>query len=503
MSTPPPSSATDPSVAESPAHTFGHPHSYSSPNRRWLALAVLLTGNFVNVLDLFIVNVALESIQKEIGATFTQVQLIVVSYSVAYAVLLMNGARLGDLFGRRRMFMFGMTLFTGASLLCGLAPTPDWLIGARVVQGIGSAIMMPQVLASIRLLFEGHERRRAFGIMGAVQGSAAALSQILGGLLIESNLGGAGWRLIFLVNLPVGIAALIAGQLLLVESKAPVATKLDLRGAFLGALGLSMLLVPFMEGREYGWPWWSIVVPLGALVVFAYFVHYEKGLSARGGVPVIEMSLFGNRAFVVGVMAILLMLSAMSSFFLSLTMLLQAGLGLSPFIAGAIFTPAALAFFSGSLAAPRLARRFGPRTLPVGVLIFAAGLALAAVVAGDTRDSLALMIVALIVNGFGQGIAIPLALNTILGGVRADQAGMGSGVVSTVQTAGAAIGVAIVGVLLFSVIEHENTATPALRAAVYAHAFTTATLYNVAAALLSFVMFVWLYRLKKASQSRG
>jgi MFS family permease len=206
-------------------------------NRPWRALAVLLTGNFVTILDLFIVNVALPSIQSGLSASDTDLQLIVVAYALAYGLCLINGARLGDLFGRRRLFLAGMGLFTVASALCGAAVTPSQLILARALQGVGAGVLMPQVLASIRVVFEGEARRRAFGIMGAVQGVAASISQLLGGMLITLNPLDLGWRLVFLINVPIGIAALLAGRRALPEWRAPVPTRVDLRGALAGAHG--------------------------------------------------------------------------------------------------------------------------------------------------------------------------------------------------------------------------------------------------------------------------
>jgi MFS family permease len=453
-----------------------------------------LTGNFVTILDLFIVNVALESIRKDLGATPAEIQLVIVGYSVAYGVLLMNGARLGDLYGRRRVFLAGMGLFTVASALCGLATTPTMLVAARVLQGIGAAVLMPQVYASLRVMFEGDERRRAFGIMGAVQGVAASISQLTGGALIASDLGGYGWRLVFLINLPIGIAAIIAGRVLMTETRAPIPARLDVRGAITGAFGIVLLLLPLMEGREHGWPWWSLAMPLLAIPVFVDFVRYEKLLLARGGVPIIDMSLFRNSSFALGVVAISLFYSAISSFFLSLTILLQAGLALSPVAAGAVFTPSALAFLAGSLFGPRLAKSHGHKALLIGVAVFASGLVLSVVAALLTPGNLTLLIVSLILNGAGQGIVIPLALNTILSGVSEAQAGMGSGTVSTMQTIGTSVGVAIVGILFFSLANPEVTVAPELHSTLYGHAFAIATIYNVVAALVSFILFTRLGR---------
>ena len=473
-------------------HSIATPAAHSSTTAQrppWRALAVLLTGNFVTILDLFIVNVALPSIQGRLSATDADLQLVVVAYAIAYGLCLMNGARLGDLFGRRRLFLIGMAVFTLASALCGLAATPGQLIAARALQGLGAGVLMPQVLASLRVLFEGEARRRAFGIMGAVQGVAASISQLLGGALIASSADGLGWRLVFLINVPIGIAALLAGWRSLPDGRVPVPARLDLHGALAGALGLALILVPVMEGREHGWPWWSIAGPLAAVAVLAWFVRHEKALARRGGVPVLDMRLLANRPFVAGIGAVFFFFSAISSFFFALTLLLQFGLKLPPFAAGAVFTPAALAFFVGSLAGPRLTARFGHRALLAGVLVFTAGLALCAVTAATRPDSLALLIAALVLNGAGQGLAIPLAFNAILGAVSDEQAGMASGALSTLQVVGTSTGVAVVGVLMFTALGDPATAAAAGSAALYGHALALATLYNIMAALGSLALF--------------
>ena len=459
--------------------------------RRWLSLAVLLTGNFVTILDLFIVNVALASIERGLGASLAEIQLIMVGYSTGYGVLLMNGARLGDLFGRRRVFLFGMAVFTAASLLCGVAGAPVFLIAARIMQGIGAALLMPQVYASIRVLFEGDQRRRAFSVMGAVQGMAGIVSQLIGGYLIEHSFGGLGWRLVFLVNIPVGLAVLAFGRWTIEETRAPVATKLDLWGAFVGALGLSLLLFPPMEGREYNWPWWSIAGPALSFVVLYYFVRYEESLSKRGGVPIIEVSLLRNRDFVRGLCAAFLFFTTISSYSLSLTMFLQVGLGMSPLLAGEVFTPSAIGFFVGSLAAARLATAIGQRALLLGMVVFLLGLGLSIATGLSAPQNLAALITALVLNGLGQGIVIPLALNVILSSVSEAQAGIGSGVLSTMQIIGSASGVTIVGVIFFSLLGQGQ---PSIQAAVYGYAFGVATLYNLAALFMSLVLFSMLRR---------
>lgn len=455
---------------------------------RWVSLAVLCTGNFMTILDPFIVNVALENIRRGLAASEAELQLVIVAYSLAYGVLLMNGARLGDRFGRRRIFLIGMSLFTMASVLCGLSVTPLMLIVSRGLQGTGAALLMPQVLASLRVLFEGDERRRAFGFMGAVQGIAASISQIAGGLLIEHGAWNLGWRLIFLINLPIGLAALLFGGHI-EETRPSTAMRLDLVGAATGATGLLLLLVPIMLGRENGWPWWSMMMPIAALTVLAAFIAYQQRLLPQGGDPIIDIRLFTRRGFSAGVVAVFLFYSAISSYFLSLTMLLQSGFGLSPFAAGLIFTPSAIAFFAGSLAGPRLTKTFGNMILPAGVLFFAIGMALSIAIGFLAPDNRRLLILALILNGLGQGLAIPLAINTILGKVGEREAGMASGALSTMQLVGTSVGVTIVGLIFFSFA--PLIASPAFgsRETAFAQAFAIATGYNLAAALCSFALF--------------
>lgn len=458
--------------------------------RRWLSLAVLLTGNFVTILDLFIVNVAIPSVRRELGASVAQIQLVLVGYAAVYGICLMNGARLGDLYGRRRVFMWGMGLFTLASLLCGTSQTPTSLIASRVLQGAGAALLMPQVLASVRMLFHDDERRKAFGIMGAVQGVAASISQLAGGWLIENAPADMSWRMVFLINLPIGALALLGACRVLPEWPVQMARRLDLTGAGTSALGLGMVLVPIMLGNELGWPVWSSVVPVLGVLVLGVFLYYERWLLARGDAPMFDVTLFRETCFTLGVAALFLFYSSISSFFFSLTLLLQVGLGLSPLAAGGVFTPSAVAFFAGSLVGPRMAKRLGHRVLLSGVSLFVAGLGVSAWGGAFAPTSLKLMVVGLLLNGFGQGVVIPLALNALLGQVRDDQAGAASGVVSTLQTVGTSVGVMLVGVLFFSSLSHSV----AVGGVAYGHALASATFYNIAASLLSLLLFTFMFR---------
>jgi MFS family permease len=455
------------------------------------SLAVLLAGNFVTILDLFIVNVALPDIQRELHTTDAELQMILVAYSVSYGAMLLNGARLGDFFGRRRLFLSGMAVFALASFLCGLASLPWVLIAARALQGVGAALLMPQVYASIRLLFDGEERRRAFAVMGAAQGIAGAASQLLGGGLIALDLGSLGWRLIFFVNLPVAAYALVAGRWFIIETKEAAPARLDLLGALLGVAALTALLMPAMMGQEQHWPWWAIVGLSSSVPLFGAFIAYEGRLKRLGRNPIIDLSLFRNERFVFGMLASFLFFSAISSFSLSLMIFLQVGLVQTPLQAALLFLPSTVAFFVGSLVSARFANERS-QALTYGMGLFGLGLliAIAAGLAGGAAWALSLSV---ILQGLGQGIVIPLLLNMVLSTVADTEAGMASGMFSTIQTVGAAFGVTIVGIILFSVI-HEHGTEVISDTETYGTAFAVATTYNLIAIILGLLLFRILHR---------
>lgn len=450
----------------------------------WPSLAILTVGSFLTILDLFIVNVALPDIQRDLQASHAQLQLVLVAYDVPFGAMLLNGARLGDLFGRRRLFLGGMALFAIASVLCAIAPTPWFLIGMRVVQGIGAALMMPQVYASVRLLFDANDRRKAFAILGAVQGVAGAASQVVGGYLIALNFADLGWRSVFLVNLPFVIYCLVAGRWMLAETRASVASTIDLRGAVLAAFALVLALLPIMMGREYGWPWWSFAGPLLSVPLFWYFASYEARLSRAGRVPIIEISLFRKAAFTLGIFTAFLFFSTISSYSLSLTFLLQVGLGRSALEAGAIFLPSTIAFFVGSILSAPLVQRTRSAAVLIGMAIFAAGLVLSILV--DLHEPYRDMVLglSLVLIGLGQGIVIPVFLNAILSTVSDDEVGMASGIYTTISTAGAAVGVALVGIIFFGVLDQARASGLSI-AKSHLRAFELATTYNLVAVIMS------------------
>lgn len=446
-------------------------------------LAVLLLAGFVTIFDLFVVNVAIPSMQAGLGASFAQIGFVVAGFELAFGVLLITGGRLGDLFGRRRLFVVGMAGFTVASALCGLAPGAGFLIGARVLQGLAAALLFPQVYASIRVNFDGDDGRRAFGLLGMTLGLAAIAGQILGGWLVHADLFGLGWRSIFLINVPIGLFAIAAARCI-PESRAPQRPALDWPGVALVSAGLALLLVPLIEGPARGWPAWSLWSPGVAVVLLALFHRQQERRRATGGLPLVDMRLLAQRRFALGAVLVLLVYSTSSSFFLCFALLAQTGFGLDPFAAGSIFAPCSVGFVLASLAAPRLAARWGTRAPVVGALLYAVSIAVLIAqvwVAGADLVPVRLIPI-LVVVGAGQGFVMTPLLNLVLGFVDEARAGMASGVISTVQQIGAALGVAVVGILFGTALAAGDGS--AAQAGRYASAFVAGMLCNLVAAVL-------------------
>ncbi|QOG06372.1 MFS transporter [Aureimonas sp. OT7] len=455
--------------------------------RPWLGLSILLLAGFVTIFDLFVVNVAIPSMQAELGASLSQIGFIVAGYELAFGVLLVTGGRLGDLYGRRRLFVLGMAGFTLASLLCGIAPTVEVLIGARVAQGLAAALLSPQVYASIRVNFSGDDSRRAFGFLGMTLGLAAIAGQILGGFLVEANLFDLGGRTIFLINVPIGIFA-IAMARFIPETLSPERPALDWPGVALVSLGLTLLLVPLIEAPTYGWSLWSFLALAGAAILLVAFYRHQEGRRKAGHQPLVDMALMRQPRFAQGGLLVLLIYSTSSSFFLCFALLAQTGFGLSPFEAGSIFVPCSIAFVILSLSAPRLVARFGTPAIAMGALVYAIGLGvlIAQVWIAGADLVVAHLIPALIVIGGAQAMIMTPLLNLVLGFVEERQAGMGSGVISTLQQVGAALGVAAVGILFGAALGAGLEGQTAL----YASAFVSGMSYNVAAATITAALLV-------------
>ena len=425
--------------------------------RRWLALAVIVAAPFMAIFDQFVVNVAIPTVQHDLHASFAQVQLVIAGYALAYAVTLITGGRLGDIYGRKRLFMLGMSGFTVASALCGLAPGPELLVGARVVQGFSAALMSPQVLSIIQVTFPAKERSAALSVYGAVIGLGSLAGQALGGFLIRANPFGLSWRVVFLVNVPIGIAALIAATFLLDESRAPVALRLDLGGVVIITGGLFLLTYPLVAGRDAGWPLWTWLCLIAAVVTIAAFVRFERWKTARDGSPLVVLSLFRARGFDAGLIVAFLYGAANAAMFFTLALYLQIGLHFSPLAAGLTFAPAPVGFFAAATLGAKLVPRLGSRLVLFGVMLKAVAWSAIAVIVhahGTTLHGTQLLPL-LFAEGFAAGATNPPLIGSTLIGIRSQDAGSASGLLITCQQISGAIGVAIIGVIFFGALANH------------------------------------------------
>ena len=422
--------------------------------RRWLVLPVILTAMFMAMFDYFVVNVAAPSLQHDLGASEAGVELIVGGYGFAYASGLITGGRLGDILGHRRLFLIGMLSFTAASLLCGLATSTPLLIGARILQGAAAAVMVPQMLALINVLFPIHERARAMAAFGATIGLGSVAGQVLGGVLLDLNLFGWGWRTIFFINVPIGLGAAFLAARWLPFTKSGAKQRLDPVGAIGISAALALFLIPLTLGRPEGWPLWTWLSMAASVPALAATLRYESRLGRRGGSPVLDTDLLKQRTFSAGMFVGAGYLTFFAGFMLCLTIVLQDGLGLTPLAAGLTFAPLGVAFAVSSLNARRVAARVGNRVIAVGAVSSFVGLALTFVVLMLRGDhvSAGWLIPGMVVVGLGNGLALPTLVGAVLIGIHPKQAGLAAGALTTAQQFGNAIGVTVLGTLFFSVL---------------------------------------------------
>ncbi|MFJ9928456.1 MFS transporter [Streptomyces misionensis] len=422
----------------------------------WGALLVVLAGLFITNLDFFIVNVAIPSLQRDMHATPAQIQLVAVTFTIGLAALLITGGRLGDLYGRRRVYSVGVALFTLASLACGIAPNMTELIVARAVQGAAAALVIPQVLGILNTAYTGKARVAAFNAYGLALGAAAVFGQLIGGLLIKADLFGWDWRTIFLINVPIGALVLLVTPKVVPESKAGDGrTGLDLLGVVLVTAGLVAVVLPLVEGREQGWPAWTWELLVASVPLLGLFWITQRRLAARDRSPLMSPSLFHDRSFSVGVVSILVYFSVMASFFLVLALYLQEARGTSALKSGLLFIPLGLGFFLSSVQAPKFTGRLGKQVLALGALTVAVGDVALAFTADrlDTTGAVAWCIPAMVVCGYGMGLVVAPLTSLVLERVAPQYAAAASGVFSTAQEVGNALGVAIIGVVFFDVAE--------------------------------------------------
>ncbi|MFD9453746.1 MFS transporter [Streptomyces sp. NPDC059985] len=484
----PTASAPDPGTAASrPA-----PDEAAAPpgdRRRWLALAIVMTAAFMDLVDVTIVNIAIPSMREGFGASTSAIQWITAGYALAFAAGLITGGRLGDIYGRKRLFLLGIAGFTAASLLCGIAANPSMLVASRILQGAMAALMVPQVLAIIHVTFPPHERGKVFGMFGAIVGLGAVSGPMLGALLTQWNLFGLEWRPIFLINLPVGIAGVILGRKFITESKAPRALRLDLVGVVLATVGLVMLIFPLTHGRENDWPLWGFLCMGAVPFLFVGFIAYEKYKIKKDGSPLVELSLFKVKSFAGGIAVQLTFGIATGIFFLVWTLYMQMGLGWSALRAGTTGIPFSLAVSAAAgISVQKLVPRFGRKVLQAGALTMAAGLLLYIWESEHYGMGIASwqMAAPLVVMGIGMGLIVAPLTDTVLSQVPREHAGSASGLINTTGQMGNALGLGLTSVVFFGLIDDDR-----LYGAPYVEAFRGALWWVVAVLVVIFaVMFM-------------
>lgn len=431
----------------------------------WWPLPVLMAGTFLIVLDFFVVNVALPSIQAGLHASTGALEWVVAGYGLTFSAFLITSGRIGDRVGRRRAFAIGLALFALASAACGLAPSPGVLVAARLVQGLAGALISASVLSLIGVLYTGFARAKAVSVYGMVMGVAAVGGQLLGGALIQANIAGEGWRAVFLINLPVAAAALALTRQLVPESRAEHAKRIDVTGIVLVTFALTAVLLPLIQGREQSWPPWTWLSLGLAPMVLAALAWHQGRLAAAGGEPLLDPVLFKNAVFRAGLLTQLVYWCSQAPLYLVLALYLQQGRGLDPLHAGLVFTILAGAYLATSLRAPALTLRYGPILITVGALVMAAGLGLllAAVSHVGVGGSAGFLAPGLGFIGAGMGLCITPLTMTTLAHADPQRAGAVSGALSTMQQAGNSLGVAITGIIFFGALDYG-----------YAHAFQLA-----------------------------
>lgn len=439
------SSTAPPRPEAAAAQPSGHP-------LRWVGLTVVLAAEVMDLLDTTIVGVATPSIRADFGGSSTQIQWITAAYTLSFAVLLITGARLGDVLGRRRMFLVGACGFAACSALCAAAAGPGMLIGSRAAQGAFAAMMVPQGLGILREMFPPRQFATATALFGPVMGLSAVAGPVLGGFLTDADLLSTGWRMVFLVNVPVGAAAAITAAKAVPEGRAAVPPRLDLRGVALVTAAALLLVYPLVQGRDLGWPVWSYLCMAASLPVLGLFALHLRRERARGGSPLVEPGLFANRAFTASLAVGIVFFAAMSGLMLVITLYLQLALHYSPLHAGTAMIPwslgaAAGAGLSGAVLGPRLGRR----AVQLGLLVAGAavlGLAWSIRLAGPSATAWQLA-PATAGTGIGMGMLMAPFFDIALAGVRDQEAGSASGTLNAVQQLGGSIGVAVLGTVYF------------------------------------------------------
>jgi len=465
----------------------------------------VIVGLFMAVLDTTVVNIALAKLQGVFGATRNDVQWVVTGYTLAQTVSIPLFGYLADRYGIKWIYISSLGLFTLASALCGLAATPGILIASRVLQAITAATLVPQVLAIIRVEFPAPERPLAIGLYGTSMGFASIVAQLLGGLLVTMDLFGWSWRLIFLVNIPIGLVAVVVASRMIRESRHPNRLTVDLVGVGLASLGLFLLIYPLVEGREAGWPAWSFAMLLATLPVLVGFVCYERRVVRRGRSPLVALHLFRVATVTLGLVVSVMFFSGLVVFFVVLTVFFQEGFGYSAFSAGLMFLPFAVGFSGASAVSGPIATRIGARIVNLGTFLMILGLlgiiALARLAHADPVAAAMdwrMLVPIFLIYGLGQGLAQPALITTVIGssGVSGEDSGSAAGLFLTTAQSAIALGVAAIGDVFFARLGPKPTA------ATYVDALSGALSCNLVLQAATFLLVLLLRRVGRRTRQQ-
>ncbi|WP_051366532.1 DHA2 family efflux MFS transporter permease subunit [Hamadaea tsunoensis] len=432
---------------ERPAAPSSTPHRW-----RWLILFLVLAAEVMDLLDATIVNVASPSIHRALGGSDSMIQWIGAGYTLAFAIMLITGGRLGDIFGRKRMFVIGALGFGLASVACATAQDPAMLITSRILQGALGAMMIPQGFGILKAVFPPEETGKAFGLFGPVMGLSAVGGPILAGALIDADWWGTGWRMIFLINVPLMLFAVLGAIKIMPEVRAPERPRLDVLGMIFLSVASGLLIYPLIQGRELGWPVWIFGLIAGSLAFFGAFVAYER---RRSSSPLIEAGLFAKKAFTGGLAVFLTFFGALTGFMLVFGLFVQLGLHYGPLKAGLASVPMALGITIGAIIGHPLTEKLGRRLIHLGLGIMAVAFGAFTLTVAHYGDSVGLwqLIPSTFVAGIGMGLSLGPAFGTILNGVADNEVGSASGVLNAVQQFAGALGIAVIGTVFF----HELT----------------------------------------------
>ena len=440
---PTPSTATPPSTGRPPGAPGRTPYA-----GRWIVLAIVLAAEIMDLMDATIVNVAGPSIRRDLGGGPATLQWLSAAYTLSFAVLLVTGARLGDILGRRRLFLIGSAGFTLMSAACAAAPSPEVLVATRALQGGFGALLIPQGFGLLKEVFSEEEMPRVFATFGPVMGLSAIAAPVLAGVLIDADVLSTGWRMVFLINVPVGVWA-FAGAVRWLPRRAPqTGVRLDLGGMLLVGLAAVAIIYPLIQGRAAGWPAWTFAMLGAGVGLLGAFVVYER---TRRHAPLIEPRLLRNRSYTDGILVALGFFATFAGLLLIVSLFCQLGEGFSPVHAGLTLVPLTVGMVISMMASFALVARFGRHLLHAGIALAGAGtVTLALMTAGVSSVGTLTLLPALLVCGLGAGLVFGQLFDIILAGVAMDEVGSASGVLNAVQQLAGALGVAVLGTVFFS-----------------------------------------------------